>query len=308
MDNTEALPLSQRTENERLMRLASYLSLSLALILVGMKFYAWVQSNSVSLLSSLLDSGLDVGASFVNLLAIRHALMPADREHRFGHGKAEPLAGLIQVTLILGSAIYLFYEAIDHFLHPSEIKALDIGIVVLLIAIAATGILVVFQRYVVRKTGSVAISADSAHYAGDFIVNGGAAIALIAVKQGGWYWADPLIGLATATYIAYMAFRIGKVSWDMLMDKELDDNERNNIKAIINNHKDVIAIHDLRTRCSGQDYFIQFHLELNGNMTLLEAHRISDEVEADLWKEYPGAEIIIHQDPHGVEEFIPKYR
>ena len=162
MEYTKTLSLNQKEENGRLMRLASYLSLGLAIILVILKFYAWIQSDSVSLLSSLLDSGLDIGASLVNLLAVRHALMPADREHRFGHGKAEPLAGLIQVTLILGSSLYLFYEVAHRILYPHPVQELDIGIYVLLFAILTTGALVTFQRYVVRKTGSIAISSDSA--------------------------------------------------------------------------------------------------------------------------------------------------
>lgn len=307
MANADSLSLDQKQKNGRLMRWASILSLSVAASLVALKAFAWAQSGSVSLLSSLLDSALDVGASFVNLLAVRHALTPADREHRFGHGKAEPLAGLVQVTLILGSSLYLVYEVIHHLMYPTAIAAIETGIFVLLISIAATGALLAFQRYVVKKTGSVAISADSAHYGGDFLVNGGAALALIMVDKLHWYWADPAIGLLTALFIAYTALTIGKVSLDMLMDRELDDEQRDRIKAIINQHQEVMAIHDLRTRLSGQDCFIQFHLELDGDMSLREAHRISDEVESELMKIYPGAEIIIHQDPHGEEEPMRRF-
>jgi ferrous-iron efflux pump FieF len=289
------------------MRRAALLSLSMAAILLLLKAYAWWQVGSVSILSSLIDSALDVGASSVNLLAIRHALQPADREHRFGHGKAEPIAGLVQVTLILGSSLYLLYEVIHHFLHPQGLAHIQAGFVVLLLSVAATALVVGYQRYVIRRTGSVAIRADAAHYAGDFAVNLGAIFALIAVDALHLWWADPAIGLLTAGFIAYTALGIGRVALDMLMDREMSDDARRRIKEIVLAHKEVQAIHDLRTREAGQDCFIQFHLELDGSISLHEAHRISDEVEQDLRQAFPGAEFLIHQDPAGQERSTRRF-
>lgn len=292
----------------RLMRLASLASVGVALVLIVVKFGAFLQTGSVSLLSTLFDSALDAGASIVNLIAIRQALVPADAEHRFGHGKAEPLAGLVQVAFILGSSVVVLVEVVNRFLDPQPVREPEIGIGVMLVSMAVTISLVAWQRYVVRKTGSIAIRADSAHYASDFLVNASVIVALVLGAWFGWWWIDPAIGLVIALFIAWAAIRIGREALDMLMDHEMDEAERSRIKDIVRAHPQVLNLHDLRTRAAGRDRFIQFHLELDGGLSLIDAHRIAEAVEADVRKAFPEAEVIIHQDPAGVVDRRNSFR
>ncbi|MBL9036176.1 MAG: cation diffusion facilitator family transporter [Rhodospirillaceae bacterium] len=299
---------NNRADHGRLMRLASLASVAAAVLLIAIKFVAFLQTGSVSLLSTLFDSALDAGASIVNLIAVRHALTPADPEHRFGHGKAEPLAGLVQVAFILGSSILLLTEVVDHFITPRPVTAPGIGIGVMGVSLLVTLLLVLFQRHVVRKTGSMAIKADSAHYGSDFLVNVSVIAALLLSAQLGWWWIDPAVGLAIALFIAWTAVQIGREALDMLMDREMEEAERDRIKEIVRAHRDVIDLHDLRTRIAGRDRFIQFHLELDGALSLSEAHRISDAVEADIRTAFPEAEVIIHEDPAGVVERRTTFR
>ncbi|HVZ00379.1 MAG TPA: cation diffusion facilitator family transporter [Dongiaceae bacterium] len=291
-----------------LMRQAGVASVAAALALIAIKLYAFIETGSVSMLSTLFDSALDFGASLVNLLAIRTAVMPADAEHRFGHGKAEPLAGLVQVGFILGSSILLLVEVVDHFLHPQAVQHATLGIVVMVVSIAITGVLILFQRSVVKRTGSLAVTADAAHYGSDFVVNISVIAALILSSLLGWWWIDPLCGLLVAALIAFTAISIGRQALDMLMDREMDDADRDRIADIVRSHPEVVDLHDLRTRVSGQDRFIQLHLELSPDILLKAAHRISDEVEARLMQAFPGAEVIIHQDPYGIEERRARFR
>jgi ferrous-iron efflux pump FieF len=296
------------SDHARLMRLASFASVGAALFLIVLKFGAFLQTGSVSLLSTLFDSALDTASSIVNLIAVRQALIPPDPEHRFGHGKAEPLAGLIQVAFILGSSILLLKEVVDHFITPQPVAAPEVGVAVMLISLAVTGLLVLFQRHVVRRTGSIAIKSDQAHYLTDFLVNVSVIAALVLSARFGWWWIDPAIGLAIAVFIAWAALHIGKDALDMLMDREMDEADRTRIKEIVRGHPKVLNLHDLRTRAAGRDRFIQFHLEMEGSLSLSDAHRISDAVEADVRAAFPGAEVIIHEDPAGVVEQRATFR
>ena len=286
----------------RLMRAATYASVAVAGTLIVVKLVAWLFTDSVSLLSTLIDSLLDAAASMINLLAVRHALTPADREHRFGHGKAEPLAALGQTAFIAGSAIFLVIEAGHRLFTPRPVLHVEVGIGVMILSIVVTFALTRFQAHVVRKTGSVAIKADSLHYVGDILVNAAVIVALLLASQFGWLIADPLFGIAIAGYILIIAWRIARGAFDMLMDRELPERERARIRRIVLEHPSVIDMHDLRTRASGRNTFIQVHIELDGDMSLYRAHDVADEVEASLRTAYPGAGVIIHQDPHGVDE------
>jgi ferrous-iron efflux pump FieF len=290
----------------RLMRMAGLASVGVASVLIVIKLYAFIATNSVSMLSSLFDSGLDLGASLVNLIAIRTAVTPADAEHRFGHGKAEPLAGLIQVAFILGSSLLLLFEVGRHFLQRQVVQQEGTGIVVMLISIGLTFVLIMFQRRVIRQTESMAVQADSAHYFSDFLANIAVIASLILSSLLGWWWIDPLFGLAVALFIAATALSIGRAALDMLMDREMDDGERDRIKLIVRSHPEVLGLHELRTRAAGSDRFIQFHLDLKPEISLKEAHRISDAVEASLMEAFPGAEIIIHQDPFGAKDRVTR--
>ncbi len=295
-------PGGQAASAEWLMRAVSYASVGVATVLVCGKLGAYVLTDSVSILSTLLDSLLDVAASLVNLLAVRHALMPADREHRFGHGKAEPLAGLAQAAFITGSAVFLTFEIGHRLFNPQDVANSTFGIAVVVASIVLTVVLVGFQRYVIRRTRSVAIRADSMHYVGDVLTNGGVLAALVLAGEFGWRYADPAIGGAIALYILFTAWRIARGSYDMLMDRELSEDQRRQIRTIVLSNSEVRALHDLKTREAGRHTFIQLHIEMDGAMSLTEAHRVSDGVEAALEAAYPGAEIIIHQDPAGVAE------
>ena len=289
-------------EAARLMRLASYASVAVASFLILVKLAAWLYTDSISLLSTLVDSLLDAVASLINLFAVRHALVPADREHRFGHGKAEPLAALGQTAFIAGSALFLVFAAGNRLLDPRPVLHSGIGIAVMVVAIVVTFVLTRFQAHVVRKTGSVAIEADSLHYLGDILVNAAVIVALLLASELGWTIADPLFGLAIAGYIAFNAWRIARGSFDMLMDRELPEAERARIREIALANPDVRDLHDLRTRSSGRRTFIQVHIEMDGDLTLYRAHAVADEVEAALRAAFPGAEVMIHQDPHGLDE------
>jgi ferrous-iron efflux pump FieF len=281
------------------MRLATYASISVAVVLIVAKAIAWGMSDSVSLLATLIDSTLDALASLINLVAVRHALSPADKEHRFGHGKAEALAGLGQAAFITGSAGFLLLESGRRIVTPVPLESYGIAMEVMWLSIVATVLLLSFQRYVIRKTDSTAIKADALHYRTDLLVNGSVIVALwLSVR--GWSGFDALFAIAIALYILYSAWEIVQQAFDHLMDRELPNAERAKIKRIARAHEAVHGMHDLRSRRSGTATFIQLHLELDDDLTLLQAHKISDEVEASLQAVYPGAEIIIHVDPVSV--------
>ncbi len=263
----------------RLMRQATYASMAVAAILIVIKVAAWWVTDSVAVLSSLLDSLLDAAASLVNLLAVRHALTPADREHRFGHGKAEPLAGLAQAAFITGSALLLLSEAVRRFFAPQPVAHGEIGIGVMVVSILFTIVLVTYQRRVASETGSVAIGADRLHYTGDVLLNGSVIVSLVLSSWWNLNVLDPVFGVAIGAFILVSALRIGRSSFDLLMDRELPDDDRARIKAIVLRHPEVRNIHELRTRSAGTSIFIQFHLEFDGAMSLRRAHEISDAVE-----------------------------
>ena len=297
-----AFPLIHGPPADRLRRLATYASVAVAALLIAVKFAAWLETGSVALLSSLVDSLLDAAASMVNLIAVRHAMSPADREHRFGHGKAEPLAVLGQSAFITGSAMLLFAEAVRRLIWPLPVDNPPAGIIVVIFSIVVTIGLVLYQRHVVRHTGSIAISADELHYRSDVVLNLGVIAALVLSSALDFPILDPLFGAAIGVWIVYSAVRLARLSLFQLMDHELPDDEREKIREIAQSHPDVVAAHDLRTRVAGPTSFIQIHVEMNGSMSLLRAHEISDEVEAKLRAAYPNAEVIIHQDPEGIEE------
>jgi len=286
----------------QLMRLATYASVFAAVLLVGIKLATWLYTDSVSVLSSLADSLLDTLASLVNLFAVHHALQPADREHRFGHGKAEPLAGLAQSAFITGSSIFLLFEVGNHLLHPRPVEHGMVGIGVMVFSIIVTFILISFQRHVIRVTGSVAIASDHLHYTSDILLNVSVILAILLSVNFGWYYADPIIGAAIAFYILYSAFQIGRRALHILMDHELPNEDRTRITEIVMAHPQVRNLHDLRTRSSGLQSFIQLHLEMNGEITLHRAHEIVEQVMADICTAFPNAEVLIHEDPEGIEE------
>ena len=295
-DTADTQASQSQEETAKLLRLATYASTSVAIVLIAAKLFAWAASDSVSLLATLIDSMLDAVASIINLVAVRHALTPADKEHRFGHGKAEALAGLSQSLFIAGSAGYLLIEAWQRVIQPSAVESVELGIFVMAISIAATMLLLAFQRHVIKKTNSTAIRADALHYRTDLMVNGSVIVALL-LANAGWPGFDGLFAGAIAIYILFSARDIIVTSYDHLMDRELPDEDRQKIKALVMQHPKVRGLHDLRSRHSGTMTFIQLHLELDDDLSLMAAHKISDEVELSILNAFPGSEILIHIDP-----------
>lgn len=289
------------SEAGRLMRRATYAAVAVALTLITVKTGAWLATGSVTVLSSLLDSLLDALASLINLVAVRQALVPADAEHRFGHGKAEPLAALAQSAFVGGSGVLILLEAVSRLVDPKPIDNAAIGIGVMVFSVVLTFALLRFQAYVIRRSRSVAIRADSLHYAGDLLMNGSVITSLVLSAWFGISWIDPLFGAGIAAYLMKTAVGIGRQALDMLMDRELPEEDRQRILKIVGEHPQVKSVYDLRTRGSGLQIFIQLHMTLSPTMTLADAHAVADEVEARLLEAYPGAEILIHQEPAGTE-------
>ena len=287
---------------DRLRRLATYASVAVGASLAAAKLTAWLITGSVTVLSSLLDSLVDVAASVIILISVHHALRPPDRSHRFGHGKAEPLGALAQAAFIAGSGLFVVFQAVDRLIDPEPLSATSVGIAVMLVSIAATAALVGFQRYVIRVTGSLAITADSLHYKGDLLINLAVIGTLVAIEATGQDWLDPLTAMAIAAYLLINAGLVGRDAFDLLMDRELPQCERDRIISVVRADRRVRGLHDLRTRSSGTTTFIELHLELEGSLTLNQAHDVADAVESALAAAFPGAAIIIHQEPAGLED------
>jgi ferrous-iron efflux pump FieF len=288
-------------ERGRAMRRAALASVSVSLLLVVIKTAAYFASGSVALLASLADSALDLFTSSLNMLAINQSLTPADAEHRFGHGKAEPLAGLAQGAFIAASAVFLVVQGVQRLMAPQPITHSLEALVVMCISIFAAICLIVYERHVIARTGSVAVTADATHYFGDLVSNVGVVVAIVLASRLGWILADPIIALLVALVLVVSAWSVFRTSFDQLMDRELPDEEREKIVSIVRSHEEVRALHDLKTRQAGGAVFIQVHLELDPDMRLAKAHAISDQVEKAICAAFPHAEVIIHQDPAGAE-------
>lgn len=297
-----ATPHLDPARRARLIKSATYASVTVALTLVLVKFWAWRLTDSVSLLSSLADSLLDVLASLITFWAVRYSLSPADHEHRFGHGKSEGLAALVQAGIVTASALYVTYEAIQRFIAPVAIQRPETGVAVILGSTVLTLLLVAYQRYVRRRTGSVAIAADAMHYKADVAVNLGVALAIGLTAASGWQLLDPLVALAVAAYLLRGAWDIASHALAILLDQEIPAKDRDRIRNLALAHPEVRGFHDMRTRHGGAGYIVQFHLELDPDMSLLRSHLILDEVEDRIRVAYPGCEIIIHADPLGLPE------
>jgi ferrous-iron efflux pump FieF len=284
---------------QRLVTLATWVATCVAVTLLVIKSAAFLYTGAVSILASLIDSLMDIAMSLVNLLAVRYALQPPDKEHSFGHGKAEHLAGLAQAAFITGSALMLMFGGVNELLHPKAIEHSSVGITVMVISTVITFALVMFQRYVIAKTNNAVIKADSMHYAMDIYMNIAVLVALL-LSFYGWYWADGLFAVLIAIYICYGAFGIGKESVQNLLDRQLPEAFQKQVFNTALAVDGVLGAHDIRTRQSGQTKFIQLHLELDDKLSLYEAHRIADEVEDAFMVEWPEADVLIHQDPQSV--------
>lgn len=282
-----------------LLKLATRASLAVASILIITKAIAWWLSGSVSLLAGLTDSVLDGAASFLNLLAVHYALRPADDDHRYGHGKAEAMAGMAQALFIAASALLIGYQAVERLLQPQPLGDAGVGIAVMLLSLGLTVALLALQYKVIRETGSTAVRADSLHYRSDLLLNASILVALVLAKYG-WPQLDAFFGLGIALYILWSAWHIAQESTAILMDKELEPEVSEQMLALACAVPGVLGAHDLRTRMSGNHWFVQLHLELPGRLDLSAAHALCEEVEAAIKAHYPRAEVLVHADPQEV--------
>ena len=296
---------SVSAEHARLMRRATQAALAVALLLAASKALAWWLSGSVSLLAGLTDSLLDGAASLLNLLAVHYSLRPADDDHRYGHGKAEALAGLGQAAFICVSAILVGVQGIDRLLHPQPLGAPALGIAVMVLSLAMTAALLSYQHHVVRQTGSTAIRADSLHYRSDLLLNASILLALVLASYG-WERLDALFGIAIALYIFWSAVSIVREAGAVLMDTELPPEVSEHMHQLVCAVPGVMGCHDLRTRVSGTRWFVQLHLELPGELSLSRAHALCDEAEAAIRAQYPRTEVLVHADPLEVVRPINK--
>ena len=286
---------------KRLNHLAAVASVGVAVTLIGAKLAIWVITGSVAILGSLVDSGLDAIASMVTFISVRQAAQPPDRAHRYGHGKAEAIGAFVQAGFVLGSALFLASEAARRLFSPQPIEQSGLGIAALLLALLLTAALLGFQR-LVRRTGSIAIQADSLHYRSDLLMNLAVIAALVLTEATGWLIVDPLSGLGVVLVLLYSAFGVARHALDMLMDRELPAEQRAYIRSLALQHPSAHNVHDLRTRRAGADLFIELHLELDGELSLEQAHDIAHEVEARIRAAFPAADITVHQEPAGLAD------
>ena len=282
-----------------LARSAAAASIAVALVLVGLKTWASWQTGSTAMLGSLADSALDLVASLATLVGVWIAARPADHDHRFGHGKAEALAAVFQVMLIALSASGIAFRAVQRLVDGGRVEAAPEGMAVSAIAIALTIALLAWQRFVIARTRSVAISADHTHYQSDLLLNLAVIAALALDQYAGFAQADPLFGIAIAAWLLFGAWRAGSEAIDHLMDKEWPEEKRQRFVAVAARHPELSRLHDLRTRTAGTQDFVQFHVDLPEHMSVGEAHAIIERVEEDLGRAFPDAEILIHIDPAG---------
>lgn len=284
-------------QNNALMRKATFASIFTAITLIVLKFMTFVLTGSMAMLSTLLDSIQDSMTSFINFIAVKHATEPADKEHRFGHGKAQALGGAAQGIIIAIASFLLICESISRLFEPKFITDIGLGIAITGIAIVATFFLVRFQKYVIKKTNSLSIKADMLHYEGDILMNVGVIVSMVLSYYLKWTFIDSLFGIAVGLYLLHVVYTILKESVGMLMDTEMPGFVRDEIKKIALSHKDVHEIYDLKTRQSGEDIFIQFCIRLDQELTLKKAHDITDELERQIRKVIPDSAVIIHPEP-----------
>ncbi len=262
-----------------------------------MKSYAWSETDSVSVLTSLLDSSLDVLISALNLAAVIYAAKPADEDHSFGHSAIEDIVGLVQATFIGTSGLFVIYQAIESFANPQPIKESETGMVIIGISVLFALVIVIYQTIVARRTGSLVLKAELLHYASDLFLNAAIIVSLFFAAMPEYAFIDPLMGLLIAVYILRGAWKIGNRAFNNLMDRELEDDLRTQIMETIEKHKGIEGFHDFKTRRSGTRVFVQCHIEIDSSISFLQAHEITDKLEAKILKILPEVEMILHQDP-----------
>jgi len=296
---TDAANRAVGVERAALSSRAAMASVALAVVLLAAKAWAATQTDSTAMLGSLADTALDLIASIATLAGVTIAAQPADREHRFGHGKAEALVALAQVALISLSALWIAWRAIHRLINGGATAQMELGIGVSIFAIAATLLLLAYQRRVIARTGSVAIRTDNVHYQSDLLLNSAVITALLLDQAVGIRGADAVFGIVIALWLLFGAYRASGLAINQLMDHEWPEAERADFLAAAADYPELAGLHDLRTRTSGTHQFAQFHVWVPGEWTVREAHDRMDRVEEALQQRFPGTEILIHLDPEG---------
>ena len=296
---TGAMKRAIGAERAKLSSRAALASVALAVVLLVAKGWAAVVTDSTAMLGSLADTALDLVASLATLAGVWIAARPADSGHRFGHGKAEALVALGQVALIGLSALWIAWRAIDRLINGGATAEMELGIGVSLFAIAATMLLLWYQRRVIARTGSVAIRTDNVHYQSDLLLNSAVIAALFLDQQVGLRGADAAFGIAIALWLLFGAFQASALAINQLMDHEWPEEERARFLDAAAEYPELAGLHDLRTRTSGTHQFAQFHVWVPADWTVKEAHDRLDRVEEELQQRFPGTEILIHVDPEG---------
>jgi len=291
-----------RKDADKLKYKASIASISVSGMLTILKLFASLYSGSLAVLSSMIDSLSDILASAITFIAVKISAKPATDIHRYGYGKIEAISALMQAAFIAGSGLFVMYDAITRIFQPKIIEQTGWALLIMTISLICTLILIGYQKHVAKLTNSQAINADSEHYVVDVLTNISIIISLVAVKIFEINWIDTLTAFGVAIYLLINAYKLAKDAIDVLLDKELDSDIRHNVKNIIKSHSFVKGVHDLRTRNLGNEYMFELHLELDGNLSLYDAHDLSEMIENDINETYPNAQVIIHQDPAGIKE------
>lgn len=292
----------QLAENNKLKNIAVIFGVILSTTLILVKLFAFIKSGSLAVFSSLVDSVTDLLASLVSFLAVYFSSKPASVNHRYGYGKTEALSALLQALFVGASGLFVIIDGIKRLINPVEITQINTAIFIMIFSIVSTLFLVLFQTYVAKKTNSLAIKADRAHYTVDFLTNSTVIISLICVHFFGFYFFDVIAALFISIYLLYNAYSLAKESIDLITDRELSGEIRKNIEQIVLETKGVFGMHDFRSRSLGDVYYIELHLEMEGSIPLSVAHDLTNIVEQKIMNIYPNSQILIHQDPYGVKE------
>ena len=288
--------------NEKLKIWAAESGIVLAVVLGILKGSAAIYTGSLSVFSSMVDSLADAFSSFISLVAVRFSVLPLNDKHRYGYGKAESLSAFLQAAFIIGSGFFVLYDGVRRFIKPENVRETTLGLAVMIFSVFATLVVILFQKYVARKTKSMALEAETQHYVVDILTNSAIIVSLICLKLFDWQWIDILTASAISIYLIWSAVILGLKALDEITDREADEETKKIITEIICKTNGVFGYHDLRSRVSGARTFVELHLELDGNMTLFETHKISDMVEDKIAEKLPNVQVIIHQDPYGLRE------
>ncbi len=288
---TEPLQLSDKQHKLKLS--AVYLAIAISITLVILKIIAWYLTKSVSVQASMLDSTLDGITSFINFLAMRYALLPADADHRWGHGKAEALAGFAQSVFIILFTCFLLFSIAHRLIYPEPIIVSVIGISFIVLSGFLTLLLVIWQKYVVRVTGSLIIQADSVHYETDLLSNLGILLSLYVSMKFNFIYVDFMVGVLIAIYLISSVWKILWTSVDILMDKELDGAIKQRVVELALTHPNVKELDDMRTRSGGTQHFVQFGLRFHKKLTSEEIEKTRHEVYTNIQTVFPDMEITI---------------